>query len=128
MNWKVFGRKRSWPNFKVCPCNRLEGLRQTIKNSNRLTGSRGRESNLRPLQYEMWVLTTRSLGMVNTIKVFWENRESNPRPPQCEVWVLTTRPLGLVNTIKVFWENGESNLRPPRYEVWVLNHSTMRIG
>jgi len=35
MNWKGFGRKRSWPNFKVAyyPGNRLQGLRKLTKKS-----------------------------------------------------------------------------------------------
>jgi hypothetical protein len=32
MNWKGFGRKLSWPNFKVLPGIRLEGQGKTKKN------------------------------------------------------------------------------------------------
>jgi hypothetical protein len=33
MNWKGFGRKLSWPNFKGLAYIHLEGLRKTTKTS-----------------------------------------------------------------------------------------------
>jgi hypothetical protein len=45
MNRKGFGRKRSWPNFKVVSRYSPEGTRKPIKTSIRIAGRRGRESN-----------------------------------------------------------------------------------
>jgi hypothetical protein len=35
INWKVSGKKRSWPNFEYYLCICLEGLRKTIKTLSR---------------------------------------------------------------------------------------------
>jgi len=59
MNWKVFGRKRSWPILRYYPGIRLEGLRKTTKTSIRIAGRRGRDSNPGPPEYEAGVLTTK---------------------------------------------------------------------
>jgi hypothetical protein len=32
INWKGFGRKQSWPSFKVQTGIHLEGIRENIKN------------------------------------------------------------------------------------------------
>jgi hypothetical protein len=61
MNWKGFGRKRSWPKFKVLhrySPGVTEKQRKT-KNSIRIGGSRGRDSNPELPKYEAEVLTTR---------------------------------------------------------------------
>jgi hypothetical protein len=46
VNWKWFGRKRSWPNTMYYPGIRLEGLRTTTKTSVRIAG----------LRTEIWTL------------------------------------------------------------------------
>jgi hypothetical protein len=38
MNWKGYGRKRSWPNLRQYPGIFLEGLREITKNSVRIGG------------------------------------------------------------------------------------------
>jgi hypothetical protein len=45
MNWKRFGRKRLWPNFKVIFRHSLEELRKITKPSIRRAGRRGRDLN-----------------------------------------------------------------------------------
>jgi hypothetical protein len=57
MNWKVFGRKRSWPNFKVLSRNSPAGTEKTTKNLNQ--DSRCLESNPGPPEYEIGVLSSR---------------------------------------------------------------------
>jgi hypothetical protein len=57
-NWKGFGRKRSWPNFKVLSQNlpgRTAGNHEKPQDSQ----SPGRDSNPEPPKYEAEVLTTR---------------------------------------------------------------------
>jgi hypothetical protein len=55
---KGSGMKRSWLNFKVSSGIHLKGVRKTTKNSIRIAGRRGRESNPGPPNYEAVVLTT----------------------------------------------------------------------
>jgi hypothetical protein len=40
MNWKLFGKKRTWPNFRFYYGSWLEGLRNTTKTSVRIAGLR----------------------------------------------------------------------------------------
>jgi hypothetical protein len=68
MNWKGFGRKRSWPNFKVLSRNSLEGLRKTVKILIRIAGCRGQKSNTGPPEYEAVVLTTQLRRPVRVCK------------------------------------------------------------
>jgi hypothetical protein len=48
MDWKGFGRKRSWPNFNAVSWNLPEGTEENHKNSISIAGRRGREYNLGP--------------------------------------------------------------------------------
>jgi hypothetical protein len=59
INWKGFGRKRSWPNFKLLIQQWLEGLRKTTENLSQDIQSLDQDLNLRPPKYETGVLTTR---------------------------------------------------------------------
>jgi hypothetical protein len=38
VNWKIFGRKRSWSNLRHYPSIRLEGLRKTTNTSVKIAG------------------------------------------------------------------------------------------
>jgi hypothetical protein len=58
MKWKGFGRKRSWPNFKVFFGIHLEGLRKTTKNLSQAIRSPGRDFNPLPPESEAGLLTT----------------------------------------------------------------------
>jgi hypothetical protein len=49
INWKGFGRKRAWPNFKVLPDIRLEGMKKIFS---QYSLSPGRDLNSGPLEYE----------------------------------------------------------------------------
>jgi hypothetical protein len=64
MNWKVFGRKRSWPDLKYYPGSCLVGLRKTTKNFSQDSQSLGRDVNLVSLEYEAGVSTTRPRSSV----------------------------------------------------------------
>jgi hypothetical protein len=55
-NWKGFGGKRSWPNFKVLSRHSPGGAEE---NHEKPQDSRGRESNPGPSEYEVGALTTR---------------------------------------------------------------------
>jgi hypothetical protein len=68
MNCKGYGRKGSWLNSKDYPGIRLEGLRKTTKTLNQYTQSPGRESNPKPPEYEIGVLTTRPRRSVPLMK------------------------------------------------------------
>jgi hypothetical protein len=46
MNWKGFGRKRSWPNFKVISRNSLGGTEENYENLNQ--GSRSPDPRFEP--------------------------------------------------------------------------------
>jgi hypothetical protein len=61
MNWKGFGRKSSWPNFKVgyYPDSYLEELKKTMKNFSQDSRTPGRDMKPGPPGYEIGVLTTR---------------------------------------------------------------------
>jgi hypothetical protein len=52
MNWKGFGRKRSWPNLQYYPHIHLDRLRKTMRNVSKDGGSPGRDLNLGPPEYE----------------------------------------------------------------------------
>jgi hypothetical protein len=64
MKWTGFGRKPSWPNFKVLYRHRLEGLMKTTKNHSQDSHSPGRYLNPGPPECEAGVLTTRTLRSV----------------------------------------------------------------
>jgi hypothetical protein len=59
MNWKGFGRKRSWPNFKVLSRHSHGGTEEKNENSINIVSFRGRESKTGSPEYEVWVLTSR---------------------------------------------------------------------
>jgi hypothetical protein len=59
LNWKVFGRKRLWPNLKYYLDNCLERLRKTTINLSQDSLSLGRELNPEPPEYEAGVLAIR---------------------------------------------------------------------
>jgi hypothetical protein len=53
MNWKRFGRKRSWPNFKVLSRNSPGGTEETAKKTSIwIAGRRGPDLNPGPPEYE----------------------------------------------------------------------------
>jgi hypothetical protein len=58
MNWKGFGRKRSWTNFKVLSRHSTGGTVENHKKTLfKIAGRRGRDLNPGPLDYEAGVLT-----------------------------------------------------------------------
>jgi hypothetical protein len=60
MNWKGFGRKRSWPNFKVPSQYSPASTEENIEKLQITTaGRRDRKSNTGPPGHEAGVLTTR---------------------------------------------------------------------
>jgi hypothetical protein len=59
MNWKGYGRKRSWPDWRYYPGICLERLRKTTKNLSQDIPSMGRDLNAGPPEYEVGVLTNR---------------------------------------------------------------------
>jgi hypothetical protein len=63
-NWKGFGRKRSWPNFKVLSWHSTGGNEENYENLNQDSQSPGRESNPGPPEYEVGVLSTRPRRLV----------------------------------------------------------------
>jgi hypothetical protein len=68
LNWKQFGRKRLWPNFKVLSRHSPGGTEENHENLNQ--DSRGREPNPGPPDYEVGVLTTRPRRSVALRGVF----------------------------------------------------------
>jgi hypothetical protein len=48
MNWKGFGSKWPWPNFKVLSRHLTGGTEENHKTSIRIAGRQGRESNAGP--------------------------------------------------------------------------------
>jgi hypothetical protein len=58
MNWKWYGRKRSWPNSRYYPGICLERLKKTMKTLSQDSRSPGRDLNPEPPEYEARVLTT----------------------------------------------------------------------
>jgi hypothetical protein len=58
MNWKGFGRKQSWPNFKVLHRNSPGATEKTTKNHNVDSWSLGPRIEPGPPVYEAGVLTT----------------------------------------------------------------------
>jgi hypothetical protein len=52
INWKRFGRKRSWPNLRNYPSISLERLRKTTKTPSQDSRCPGRNFNLGPPEYE----------------------------------------------------------------------------
>jgi hypothetical protein len=53
LNWKLCGRKRSWPNLRYCPGMFPKGLRKTTRN----LSAGVRELSSGPQEYEVVVLT-----------------------------------------------------------------------
>jgi hypothetical protein len=56
MDWKGFGRKRSWPNSRYYPGICLEGVRKTTKTSIRTARSPGRDFNRGTPHRKCWPL------------------------------------------------------------------------
>jgi len=52
MNWKGFGRKRSWPNFKVLSWHLPGGTEENHKKLSQDSWSLGRDLNPGPPKYE----------------------------------------------------------------------------
>jgi hypothetical protein len=69
MNWKGWGRKRSWLNLSYYPSIFLEGLRKTTKNFSQDTRSPGRDLNPGPPEFEAGVLTTQARRSVASYRV-----------------------------------------------------------
>jgi hypothetical protein len=59
MNWKGYGRKRTWLNLRYYPGTDLEGLRKIMKTFSQDNRSPGRDLNPGPPKYEAEVLITR---------------------------------------------------------------------
>jgi hypothetical protein len=59
MNWKEFGRKRPWPNFKLLSWHSPRRTEENHENLNQDIQSPGRDMNPGPSEYEAVVLTTR---------------------------------------------------------------------
>jgi hypothetical protein len=57
MNWKIYGRKRSWPNLRHYPGNCPEGLRKPSTTLSQDSRSSGRNFNPEPPVYKAGVLT-----------------------------------------------------------------------
>jgi hypothetical protein len=59
MDCKVFGRKQSWPDFKVLSQHALKENEKTTKNLSQHSLSSGRNLNAGPPEYKAGVLTPR---------------------------------------------------------------------
>jgi hypothetical protein len=59
MNWEGYGRKRSWPNFKVPSLHSPGGPRKTTKISMKIAGGWDGDSNAGSPEYEAGMLTNR---------------------------------------------------------------------
>jgi hypothetical protein len=59
MNWKGYGRKRSWTNLRYYPGICLEGMWKTTKNLGQESLYPGRDLNPLPPEYGAGVVTTR---------------------------------------------------------------------
>jgi hypothetical protein len=69
MIWEGFGRKRSWPNFKVLFRHSPGGKEKIQKKiSNHDRRSPGRESNTGPPEHEVGVLNTRPRRLVRRVE------------------------------------------------------------
>jgi hypothetical protein len=91
MNWKWFGRKRSWPNFKV-------GLLSQLSHW-------GTEENSK---------TTKNFSQDSRSP----GRDLNPEPPECEAGVLTTRPRRSVRESEIYLKTWRKwPLERPRYSL-----------
>jgi hypothetical protein len=52
MNWKICGKKRSWPNLRYYPGIRLKGLSKAMSNISHNSRFPGRVLNPRSPEYE----------------------------------------------------------------------------
>jgi hypothetical protein len=59
INWKGFGRKWSWPNFKVLSRHSPGGTEDNHENRSEVSRSSDRDLNPGPPESEAGVLTTR---------------------------------------------------------------------
>jgi hypothetical protein len=64
MNCKRFGRKRSWPNFKLVSSTRVEGLKTTTKHLSQDSRSPCQDFNPEPAEYEAGMLAAQPLCSV----------------------------------------------------------------
>jgi hypothetical protein len=67
MNWKVCGRKRSWPNLKSYPGFCLYGLVKTTKTLRQDSRSPSRDLKPGLPKYEAGVLITRRRRLVSSV-------------------------------------------------------------
>jgi hypothetical protein len=58
MNWKGFGRTRSWLNFKVLSRHSPRGKKEVMKNLSQDSRSPGRDLNPTTAEYNAGALTT----------------------------------------------------------------------
>jgi hypothetical protein len=79
MNWKGYGRKRLWLNFRYCPGICLEGLSETTRIPNKYSQSPGRDLNLGSPEYEVGVLTTRSRCLTFGCFLLWTVKQHGGR-------------------------------------------------
>jgi hypothetical protein len=59
MNWKGFGRKLLWPDFKVLSQHSRGGTEENHKTRSQYRRSPGRDLKPGPLEYEAGMSTTR---------------------------------------------------------------------
>jgi hypothetical protein len=67
INWKLFGRKRWWHNFKVLSRHSHGVTEEKHETSQSGQPVAGQESNTEPPEYEAGVLTTRPLRSVRPL-------------------------------------------------------------
>jgi hypothetical protein len=70
MNWKEFGLKQLWPNFKAISRYWSGGTEKNPKNLSQDIRPPGRGLSPGPLEYAAGVLTTRPRRLVTTYKYF----------------------------------------------------------
>jgi hypothetical protein len=80
ITWKAFGKKKSWPNFKVLCLNLPGVIEENHETLNQHSNSPGEYLNPRPPEYETVGLTTRPRRSVDLqfdityVKLlFWSN-------------------------------------------------------
>jgi hypothetical protein len=68
MKWRGFGRKRSWPNFKVLSRNSSGVTEVNLENLGQDSHSPGQDLNAGPPEYQEGVLTPRPRCSVSTVE------------------------------------------------------------
>jgi hypothetical protein len=141
MNWKGFGRKWSWPNFKALSRHLPGGSKENHKIFREDTRSQSQYLNPGPPEYEVRALTTRPWSSVwrpthvapNDQMLFHTKHMSEATCPCCkfaDVWVLISliswyfttpvhihflvlKPQGMVLTVNI--------------NLWIVNGTARRL-